>query len=223
MARAERLLFAIAIVAIGWYATDRVGASLYQRAQYRELEELRLQHVSAARESDEDRGGARVGNAATHATAARATRETREARDARATRPSRALVGRIDIPRLGVSAIIRHGIDDRTLGRAVGHVPGTAYPGESGNSALAAHRDSYFGPLRDIRAGDRIEVRTPDGDFTYIVRDTRIVPPADVSVLAPTDTRTLTLITCHPFNYIGSAPNRFVVRAEAIDTAGAKP
>ncbi len=96
-------------------------------------------------------------------------------------------------------------------------MPHTALPGDAGNIAFAAHRDTFFRPLKNIRAGDHIRVSTPDGDFTYIVRDTRIVTPTEVSVLHPTPEPTLTLITCHPFNYVGPAPNRFIVRAEAVD------
>ncbi len=125
-----------------------------------------------------------------------------------------AVVGRVEIPRLGVSAMVREGDDVKTLGRAVGHVPGTALPGEWGNAALAGHRDTFFRGLRDVHKGDEILVTTPRGDARYVVRSTRVVEPSEVSVLAPTPTAVLTLVTCYPFNYIGAAPKRFIVRAE---------
>jgi sortase A len=106
-------------------------------------------------------------------------------------------------------------VDARTLRSAVGHVPETALPGEPGNAAFAGHRDTFFRKLRHVRKGDRIVVTTPDGVYDYVVRETRVVPPSDVSVLEPTAEQSLTLVTCYPFDYIGSAPERFIVRATA--------
>jgi sortase A len=128
--------------------------------------------------------------------------------------PTGSLIGRIDIPRLGVSAIVREGDDTSTLRRSVGHIPETALPGEPGNSALAGHRDTFFRELRNVRVGDRVTVTTPDTVIDYIIRSTRVVEPDDVSVLNPTPGKTLTLVTCYPFSYIGAAPRRFIVRAE---------
>jgi sortase A len=133
------------------------------------------------------------------------------------TLPIGALVGRIDIPRLGVSAIVREGDNTSTLRRSVGHVPQTALPGEPGNSGLAGHRDTFFRGLRNARAGDRITITTPDAVLRYVIRNTRVVEPDDVSVLKPTPGRTLTLVTCYPFSYIGAAPRRFIVQAELTD------
>ncbi|MEQ1947749.1 MAG: class D sortase [Bryobacteraceae bacterium] len=129
------------------------------------------------------------------------------------------LIGKIEIPRVNVSAVVREGVDDYTLGRAVGHVPGTAFPGKEGNLALAAHRDRYFRGLRNIKIGDEIRVRTAEGLYRYSVDSTRIVAPTDVSVLDPTPEPSITLITCYPFTYIGPAPQRFIVRGRRIDGA----
>ncbi|HEU4939040.1 MAG TPA: class D sortase [Vicinamibacterales bacterium] len=125
-----------------------------------------------------------------------------------------ALIGRVDIPRVGVSAIVREGDDAATLRHAVGHIPDTALPGASGNAGLAGHRDTFFRGLKGIRAGDRIRMTTANGILEYTVRDTRVVDPDDVSVLRSTGRPTLTLVTCYPFYYIGSAPRRFIVQAE---------
>jgi sortase A len=125
-----------------------------------------------------------------------------------------SLVGSIDIPRLGLSAVIAEGDDEATLKVAVGHLPDTPLPGDAGNSALAAHRDTFFRPLQHIRVGDQVQISTPRGDFHYQVRETMVVGPDDVWVLDPTDRPMLTLITCYPFNYVGKAPRRFIVRAE---------
>ena len=123
------------------------------------------------------------------------------------------LVGRLEIPRLGVSVIVMKGEDEGTLARAVGHLGGTAFPWESGNVGLAGHRDTFFRPLRHIREGDAIRITTAHGTFDYRVASTEIVDPSNVSVLAPTSHRSLTLVTCYPFFYVGPAPKRFIVHA----------
>jgi sortase A len=122
-------------------------------------------------------------------------------------------IGRIEIPRLHVSAVIRAGSDARTLRLAVGYIPGTALPGERGNVGLAGHRDTFFRKLRDINPDDEIRVTTTDGVFHYYVQRTNIVQPKDVWVLNATSYPALTLVTCYPFTYVGSAPQRFIVRA----------
>jgi LPXTG-site transpeptidase (sortase) family protein len=123
------------------------------------------------------------------------------------------LVGMLDVPRLQLTTPVVEGDDDGTLKRAVGHLPDTPMPWENGNSAIAGHRDGLFRPLKDLQVGDEIRFRTTRDEFTYRVTKTSIVQPDDVSVLAPQSKTTLTLITCYPFYYIGSAPKRFVVHA----------
>jgi sortase A len=125
-----------------------------------------------------------------------------------------ALVGMLDVPRLRLTTAVIEGDDDGTLKRAVGHLPDTPLPWEKGNSALAGHRDGLFRPLKDVKIGDEIRFRTTSEQFRYRVTRTSIVTPDDVSVLESKSTETLTLITCYPFNYVGSAPKRFVVHAE---------
>jgi LPXTG-site transpeptidase (sortase) family protein len=97
-------------------------------------------------------------------------------------------------------------------------VTGTALPGQSGNVVLAGHRDSFFRDLRNIKAGDIIQVTTEAGQHAYQVQSTRIVNPTEVSVMAPTKDPSLTLITCYPFYYVGNAPKRFIIRAEDEET-----
>lgn len=126
-------------------------------------------------------------------------------------------IGRIEIPRLKITSIVRQGVDDKTLSRAVGHVPYTALPGQPGNVGLAAHRDTYFRNLRDVREGDTIRVVTTDGAWEYVVDSLQIVTPKNVEVLDPTPHPALTLVTCYPFNYVGHAPKRFIVRARQKD------
>lgn len=132
---------------------------------------------------------------------------------------SGAVVGRLEIPRIGVSVMVVEGVDDEDLKRAAGHIPGTPLPGQPGNVGIAAHRDTFFRPLRSIRRDDVITLSTLRGAYRYRVVSTKIVKPDAVQVLNPTGRDTLTLVTCFPFYYIGSAPNRFIVRADRLPDA----
>jgi sortase A len=127
------------------------------------------------------------------------------------------LIGRLDIPRLHISAPVQAGDDANVLDYAVGYLPDTPLPWKPGNSALAAHRDRLFRPLEGIRIGDDIELSTRHGNLRYKVSRTLIVDPKDLWVLNPTPDANLTLITCFPFQYVGNAPKRFVVQARRID------
>jgi len=126
------------------------------------------------------------------------------------------LIGSIEIARLGLSVIVMEGTDRATLRRAAGHIAGTALPGQPGNVGIAAHRDTFFRPLRNVRRNDIITLTTLRGEYRYRVVSTTIVPPSDVGVLNPSASEVLTLVTCYPFYFIGSAPSRFIVRAERI-------
>jgi len=130
------------------------------------------------------------------------------------------LIGRVEIPRLDISAMVREGVDSGTLSRAVGHVPRTALPGSRGNVAIAAHRDTFFRNVRNIQRGDRIRMITQRGTYEYAVDSLKIVAPTEVRVLDPTPENTITLVTCYPFNYVGSAPKRFIVRARQVPADG---
>jgi sortase A len=127
------------------------------------------------------------------------------------------LVGQLDIPRLGLSTVVVEGTDEKTLQLGAGHVTGTPLPGQKGNTTIAGHRDTDFRPLRNIKKGDQIQIKTPYGSYTYAVEWTKIVKPTHVEVMDPTPSPALTLVTCYPFYYIGSAPDRFIVRAHRIE------
>jgi sortase A len=127
------------------------------------------------------------------------------------------LIGRLDIPRLHISAPVQAGDDTGVLDFAVGYLPDTPLPWKSGNSAFAAHRDRLFRPLERIQIGDDIELSTRHGQLHYKVSRTLIVNPNDVWVLNPAPDANLTLITCFPFQYVGNAPKRFVVQARKIE------
>jgi sortase A len=123
------------------------------------------------------------------------------------------ILGRIEIPRLGMKVVILEGTTSQTLRLGVGHIEGTALPGEAGNVALAGHRDTFFRGLKDIRASDEIQVQSATGIARYEVDTVRVVAPDDIEVLAPSAGAAITLVTCYPFHFIGPAPERFVVHA----------
>jgi sortase A len=134
----------------------------------------------------------------------------------------------LHVRRLGIEVPVLEGTSDAILNRGVGHVPGTALPGQPGNLAITGHRDGFFRPLKDIALGDIIEVQRPTQSSTqtsgqavqqtdrYVVSSTKIVSPADTSVLNKTTGSTLTLITCYPFYFVGAAPQRFIVQATLL-------
>jgi len=126
------------------------------------------------------------------------------------------VVARIRIADLGVDAMAVEGVDDATLRHAVGHFPGTALPGEHGNASFAAHRDSFFRGLRRVAIGQRIDVETPRGTYSYEVVETDVVEPTRVDVIDPRGGSDLTLVTCYPFDYVGPSPRRFVVHARLV-------
>jgi sortase A len=126
------------------------------------------------------------------------------------------IMGRLEISRLRLSVIVIEGDDQRTLRRAAGHVPGTSLPGQPGNVGITGHRDTFFRPLRNIQRNDLITLTTLGGEYHYRVVSTSVVSPDNVAVLDPTGGEILTLVTCHPFYYVGPAPNRFIVRAARV-------
>lgn len=179
----ERLLMLVGLAALGYTLGTYGGAMLYQDYESAQLDAIL-------------RSGA-----------------TRSAQPAAPQWVKGQVLGRIEVPSLGISTIIKNGEDARTLQLAVGHIAGTAFPGYTGNVGLAGHRDTFFRRLRDVAPGDLIRLVTPGGTFAYVVERTHVVQPEDVWVLDPTPEPALTLVTCFPFTYIGTAPQRFIVRA----------
>jgi LPXTG-site transpeptidase (sortase) family protein len=133
-----------------------------------------------------------------------------------AVKERHGLIGRLEIPRLGVLAVVQEGVEDRTLSWAAGHVTGTALPGQHGNVVVAAHRDTLFRRLEGVRAGDALRFVTPEGNYEYAVTSTEVVAPTRTDVLHPRAPREATLVTCYPFGFVGPAPMRFVVRAASV-------
>jgi LPXTG-site transpeptidase (sortase) family protein len=137
----------------------------------------------------------------------RAYEESREAQN-------RGPLAVLRIPAIGLEVAVLEGTDDLTLNRGVGWIAGTALPGESGNLGIAGHRDGFFRGLKDVMRGVPLELETLGGArLLYTVQDIWIVRPDAVEVLDPTPRPSLTLVTCFPFYYVGSAPERYIVRA----------
>jgi sortase A len=122
------------------------------------------------------------------------------------------------IPRIGLEVPVFDGTDELTLNRGAGRILGTAKPGQQGNIGIAAHRDGFFRSLKDIRSGDRIELRAQSNDFLYTVDNIEIVQPTDVTVLRNRTNPSLTLVTCYPFYFVGDAPQRYIVHASIVDS-----
>lgn len=196
---ASSLLIVVGVALLAWYAYEIWSRQRAQRRALAELSRLELEAASPAEEAPLEPGPP--------------------------PEPPRRLeigdpVGRIRVPSTGVDVVAFEGIDAAILRRGAGHFPGTALPGEEGNVAFAAHRDSFFRGLRHIEPGARVVVETPRGDFRYTVTATRVVVPSRVDVVAPHGRDELTLVTCYPFDYIGPAPRRFVVQALREEDTG---
>lgn len=144
---------------------------------------------------------------------ARFRSETRNLAYRTSRREAPALLAILRIPRAHLEVPVLEGTSALSLNRGVGHISGTAKPGQEGNTGIAGHRDGSFRLLRFVGVGDSIELEGPDRIFTYHVNQLRIVNPGDVEVLNPREVSSLTLITCYPFNFIGRAPRRYVVEA----------
>ncbi len=127
-----------------------------------------------------------------------------------------SVIGSLSIAPLRLDAPIVEGVSTADLRRGIGHVPGSAFAGGLGNMVLAAHRDAIFRPLREVRPGMIVRVRGADGTYAYQVDSTKIVTPEALEVMDIGATPEVTLITCYPFNYVGAAPMRFIVKAHLV-------
>jgi sortase A len=198
------LFFAVGILALGYAGYALVDAKLYQAYETwrfeRSLKSLEpaigsvrpLQPSPLPAQAEANR--AKVGSAA----------------------PKGSPLGQIEIRSIGLTAMIEEGDNGRTLRRAVGHMPGTALPGQQGNVVIAGHRDTFFRPLRNIHKGDEITLTTLSGSYRYRVDFTEVVEPQNTEVLDASPDAILTLVTCYPFYFVGPAPKRFIVRASRM-------
>jgi sortase A len=184
----EDFLWVVALASIGFCSVAYGSAAIHQARQKAVLEALRANSAApASLASASQASNSKVAN--------------------------NVLLGLIEIPRLDTSSIVEEGVETSTLWKAVGHISGTALPGDRGNAVLAAHRDTYFSGLGDLKVGDLVSFKSPTATYSYRVESTRIVEPDDTQVLAASTEPILTLVTCYPFHYIGNAPQRYVVTA----------
>lgn len=197
----QRGLLVLGLLLLTLWSTRFLESRRYQSVQSEKLDK-------ALREAERDPSGGFRRSAVYAAPGSRGPSETTLAK---------GILGRIEIPRLSVAAIVAEGADAKTLSRAIGHVSSTALPGEPGNCALAGHRDTFLRGLRDVKVDDVIQIVTLERTYTYQVEWTVVVDPHRVDVLDSTSTRSLTLVTCFPFAYVGHAPKRFIVRARQVD------
>jgi sortase A len=179
----QRLLYVTGILALGFVGFTLLDAGLYQASARRDLDRQ-----------------------------IQTEKQPHEIQPKPAIKPG-DLLGRLDIPRLGLSVAVLQGTRSRMLRLGTGHIEGTPLPGEAGNSGIAGHRDTFFRGLKDIRKNDEIQFQAATGLIRYEVDWVKVVAPDDLSVLAPSTESALTLVTCYPFYFVGPAPKRFVVRA----------
>ncbi|MFE7060674.1 class D sortase [Sutcliffiella sp. NPDC057660] len=126
------------------------------------------------------------------------------------------LIGNLAIPELEASIPIYHGASEEELKKGIGHVANSMLPGEGGNIVLSGHRDTVFRRLGELEVGDSLHVENGGQRYHYKIKRIRIVKADDTTVLVPKPKETLTVTTCYPFRFIGSAPERYVLEAVRI-------
>lgn len=207
----QRLLFTIGVVLIGVYALAYFHKEVFSRAQVRQFDGPGTQEIVETKEVLRTKPGFKVDF--------RLWSEKRIAEyEESLARNMGAPLALLHISKVQLEVPVLEGTDDWTLNRGVGHIVGTARPGEEGNIGIAGHRDGFFRVLKDVEPGDTIELVTPRRTERYTVDRIVLVRPDDVSVLLPRPARSLTLVTCYPFYFIGSAPQRYIVQASLADS-----
>ena len=211
----QRLLFIVGLSLIGIYLSAHIHKEMLSRAQLMGFAGPRTEVPVETTETLVPETGFRV--------------DVREWSKKRIAEYEESLAHHLDPPlavlrisKVELEVPVLEGTDDLTLNRGVGHIVGTARPGEAGNIGIAGHRDGFFRALKDIGPGDTIELVTPLGTSTYKVDQIVLVSPKDVSVLQPRPGGSLTLVTCYPFYFIGSAPQRYIVQAPITNSDGTR-
>jgi len=209
--RIQRLLFIVGVVLIGVYAAAYFHKEVLSRAQLRQFDAPRMQYTVETKRASGTKPVFKV--------------DFRFWSQKRIAEYEESLTHDIDPPlavlhisKVQLEVPVLEGTDDLILNRGVGHIEGTARPGEEGNIGIAGHRDGFFRVLKDVEPGDTIDLVTPSSRERYTVDHIVLVRPDDVSVLRPRPVRSLTLVTCYPFYFIGSAPQRYIVQASIADS-----
>jgi sortase A len=212
--RLEVALYAAGIALLGLFLIVRADAAFGRKAAMSEFREARAR-VSTLPAST----GARARSFAALASPDKSLWSPERVRgfDASLSRHfAAAPLAILRLPTIDLEVPVLAGTDELALNRGVGHIEGTPRPGQPGNVGIAGHRDGFFRGLKDISAGDPIEVESLVGIDRYTIESITIVAPDRVDVLAPTSVPSVTLVTCFPFYYVGNAPKRYIVRA-ALD------
>jgi sortase A len=206
----ERLAWGAGLLLLALFAIARVHGALSSRAELARFDAARAAHQQATQPASNAQAPLPVPTSVDF-TLWSESRVRAYQKSQKEAAPLAIAV--LELPRLGLTVPVLEGTDELTLNRGVGHIEGTALPGERGNVAIAGHRDGFFRVLKDVTSGDQIHLVTLEQTLNYTVEETRIVEPEDVKVLEPTGESSLTLLTCYPFYYVGNAPKRFIVRA----------
>ena len=201
LARIERLLLVMGFLLVSVYVAARIHSALSSRAELRQLWRAQV----AAAESNKSEPDFRLWS------------EQRVAAYKASRNATPSALAALEIPAIGLQVPVLEGTDDLTLNQGVGHIEGTPLPGKGGNAGIAGHRDGFFRGLKDIHEGDTIDLITQTGRSHYVVDEIVIVSPEDTWVLRPRPFASLTLVTCYPFYFVGSAPQRFIVHASIAD------
>ena len=210
MAKLERVLLVIGLVMIGCYAGARIYALIVSRG---EVESFKNQEVMAQELKSATEAGDKSPDFALWST--KRIEGYEESLGVQVPAPTAVL----RVPKIHLEVPVLEGTDDLDLNRGVGHIGGTALPGQAGNIGIAGHRDGFFRGLKDVEVGDTIEILTRSQTNTYVIDQITIVDPSDVSVLAPRLHPSVTLVTCYPFYFVGSAPKRYIVQASLVGGA----
>jgi len=204
--RLEWGLLMVGLILTGSYIVVRVQSQISSHRALQKFETARMEVRSRAQESAKQRTGTEVDFTLW---SDKRIQEYMESLAAKEDTPPAVL----SIPKLNLEVPVYDGTDDLTLNRGVGRIIGTARLGRGGNTGIAGHRDGFFRGLKDIARGDRIDLVLPSQTSHYVVENIQITNPDDVSVLQPTPKPALTLVTCYPFYFVGSAPQRYIVTA----------
>lgn len=202
----QRLLLIFGLLLIGIYVGAHIHRAIMSRVELRRFEDLRAEPRVDKVEGVLSVSGLKVDFALW-------SQKRIEAYEHSLTEYVNPPLAILRIAKVNLEAPVLEGTDDLTLNRGVGHIPGTGRPGDEGNIGIAGHRDGFFRVLKDIAPGDKIELVTASRKDMYTVDQIVLVQPNDISVLQPRSSRSLTLVTCYPFYFIGSAPQRYIVQA----------
>lgn len=206
----ERVLFASGLLMLALYGAARIDGAMASRSALRRFENEQLRSTGPA-----ERAGSVVTKPDFSLWSEKRISGYYDSLRAEVS----PVIAILRIPKIGLEVPVLEGTDDLVLNRGVGRIQGTAPAEGKGNIGIAGHRDGFFRGLKDIDLGDKIELVTAKRVTTYAVDWVLVVDPKDVSVLAPSRQPALTLVTCYPFYFVGSAPQRYIVHGSVVRTA----